>query len=69
MTEALLHDHTAATGLLWRVGVLALGDSAPDRGDHVVPGAVAVGDNALGRRADGNAFSLKILAQTVVELG
>lgn len=69
MTEALLHDHTAATGLLWRVGVLALRDSSPDRGDHVVPGAVAIGDNALRRRADGNAFSLKILAQTVVELG
>jgi hypothetical protein len=43
----VLHDHTAAAGLLWRIGVLALRNSAPDGRNHVVPGTVAVGDDAV----------------------
>lgn len=41
-----LHDCTAAAALLRRVGVLALGNDAPDGGNHVVSGAIAVGNDA-----------------------
>ena len=43
-----LHDYTAPAALLRRVGILSFGYWAPDVGHHVVPGAVAVGDNAAG---------------------
>jgi hypothetical protein len=45
---AVLHDYTASAALLWCVGVLSFRHRAPDAGDHVVPGAVAVGDDAVG---------------------
>ena len=45
---AALHDYTAPAALLWCVGILALGHGTPDGGHHVVPGAVAVGDDAAG---------------------
>src|SRR5690349_19018936 len=34
---AILHDYTAPATLLWRVGVIALGDGAPNVGHHVIP--------------------------------
>lgn len=69
MATGLLHQHAASTALLRRVGVFASWDSAPDRGNHVISGAVAVGDDALGSVADGNPFPLEVLAQPVVQLG
>ena len=44
---AALHDYTAPAALLWCVGILTLGHGTPDGGHHVVPGAVAVGDDAV----------------------
>lgn len=46
----LLHDNTATARLLWCIRILALGDRAPDRGNHVVPCAVAVGNDAVQSR-------------------
>lgn len=49
LQRLVLHDHTAATRLLRRIRVLALGDGAPDGGNHVVPSAIAVSNDAVAR--------------------
>lgn len=41
-----LHDCATAAALLRCVWVFALGNDTPDRGNHVVSGAIAVGDDA-----------------------
>jgi len=65
----LLHHHTAAAALLWRVRILALGNRTPDARHHVVPRAVAVRDDALRRLAHGDTLALEILTQPGIEFG
>jgi hypothetical protein len=43
----ILHDCAASTALLRSVRVFTLRNHSPDRWHHVVPGAVAVGDDAV----------------------
>lgn len=45
-----LHDNAAAATLLWRVRVLSFRNGAPDTRHHVIPGAVAVRDDAVKTR-------------------
>lgn len=47
---AVLHDYTASATLLWCVGIITLGHGPPNVGDHVVSGAVAVRDDAIGSK-------------------
>lgn len=69
LSSQILHDQAATSALLWCIGVLALWHHTPYGDDHVISGAVAVGNDAFAGLADGDTFSFKVFTETVVKLG
>lgn len=69
LSSQILHDQAAPSALLWCIRVLALWYDTPYGDDHVISGAVTVGNDAFACLADGDTFSFKVLTETVVELG
>lgn len=63
-----LHDHTAASLLLGRIGVFALVDLTPHGGSHKVPGVVAVVDQRHRRLRHFHPRTVEVLLQTSVQL-